>query len=105
LAAIKTIFSFSLDEDHQAAPRDPDTFGTLSRGPESFKNFPLLGSNSEELKDNDGEEEFMEKISDAGRPRPFDYSMKFEKLLNPKNKDYKKAGAPRLKVNVVQPYG
>ncbi len=73
-------------------------FGTLSDATNNYATFPLLGADPSDLCDNDGEEEFFDKLADTGRPRPFDYIKKFEKLLNSRSKDFKKFGAPRLKV-------
>ena len=40
----------------------------------------------------------FKKKSDSGRPRPFDYLIKMEKLLNKGSKDVKSTGAANLKV-------
>jgi hypothetical protein len=56
----------------------------------------------DELDDKDGEEEYQAKIADVGRPRPFDYLIKMEKLLNVGVKDVKKKGAARLQVCLPQ---
>jgi hypothetical protein len=52
----------------------------------------------DELDDKDGELEYQAKISDLGRPRPFDYLIKMEKLLNKGSRNTKKTGAARLQV-------
>ena len=59
-----------------------DLFGTLGG-----ENYEISAG----LEDDDGESEFLAKISDTGRPRPFDYLGKIEKLLKPPNVDLRQA--------------
>ena len=56
--------------------------------------FGTLGDNydtSKSLQDMDGESEFMAKISDTERPRPFDYLKQIEGLLRPPKVELKMA--------------
>ena len=53
---------------------DPDTFGLLESGKYEAPDI---------LQDDDGEAEFFAKISDTGRPRPFDYLRRIEDLVKP----------------------
>ena len=58
-----------------------DAFGTLNPKSET----------QVDLDDNDGESEYLAKISDTGRPKPFDYLHQIEKLLKPPNVDLQQA--------------
>lgn len=58
-----------------------DLFGTLDPSYEKVV----------DLDDNDGETEYLAKISDTGRPKPFDYLHRIENLLKPPNIDLKQA--------------
>ena len=62
--------------------QNQDVFGTL--GGEHYEI-------SAGLQDDDGESEFLAKISDTGRPRPFDYLGQIETLLKPPNVDLRQA--------------
>lgn len=62
--------------------QNQDLFGTL--GGEHYEV-------SAGLTDDDGESEFLAKISDTGRPRPFDYLSQIETLLKPPNVDLRQA--------------
>ena len=70
-----------------------DLFGTLN--PSYEKEF--------DLDDNDGETEYLAKISDTGRPKPFDYLHRIETLLKPPNIDLKQA-LEILEVEMKQEY-
>ena len=61
---------------------DCDKFGLL--GGEEYLDY-------DGLQDDDGESKFLAKISDTGRPKPFDYLIKIERLLRPPVVDLKKA--------------
>ena len=65
----------------QLKTANSDLFGTLDGKLEQ----------SVDLDDNDGETEFLAKISDTGRPRPFDYLNQIEQLLKPPNVDIRQA--------------
>ena len=58
-----------------------DSFGTLNPKRET----------QIDLDDNDGESEYLAKIADTGRPKPFDYLNQIEKLLKPPNVDLRQA--------------
>lgn len=57
-----------------------DIFGTLDPLQKVAQNF-----RRDELDDQDGEEEFEAKISDVFRPKPFDYVLKINRLLDKKS--------------------
>ena len=81
-SAIKTIPATSTIPSVESPVHDySDSFGTLNPKSET----PI------DLDDNDGESEFLAKIADTGRPKPFDYLNQIEKLLKPPNVDLQQA--------------
>lgn len=58
-----------------------DSFGTLNHKSET----------QIDLDDNDGESEYLAKIADTERPKPFDYLNQIEMLLKPPNVDLQQA--------------